>query len=314
MTPKTKEPRKTKLLFFLLSIAGLILIALEIYLNSQQKTLCQNEGCFLVHIFDTYNLLNYIGFLLFFYLTIVSFLDLLEVKFIWLLNLRTYILALAIIVEGYFIGFQKWILNEYCSYCLIIAGLIFLCFLLDYKLPLKEKTLFSLSESSKNTSIYKIAFLGCLSLFFATFLVKIPFKPLEISSPVLIYKKNCPHCEEVKKFAKAHNIFLKLYDVNEAISLIKLLKYNNIPILIYKENNKTLVIEGESSIKNWLKEKYGIEEKESLEREYKKSESTEIKRIKKEESQIKIESGNLFKKNDNTSQGACIIDQQDTCK
>jgi len=314
MTPKTKEPKKIKFLFFLLSIIGLILIALEIYLNFQQKTLCESEGCSLVHVFNTYNLLNYIGLLLFFYLTIVSFLDLLEVKSIWLLNLRTYILALAIIVQGYFLGFQKWILNEYCSYCLIIAGLIFLCFLLDYIIPLKEKTLFFVSESSKNTSIYKIAFLGCLSLFLATFLVKVPFKPLEFNSPVLIYKKNCPFCEEVEKFAKEHNISLKLYDASETISLIRLLKYKNIPILIYKENNKTLVIEGESNIKNWLKEKYGIEEKESLEKDYKKPKSTEIKIIKKEGSQIKMEGETLPIRNNNTSQGACIIDQQGSCK
>jgi len=313
MTPKAKESKKTKILFFLFSIIGLILVTSEIYLNFQQKTLCQGEGCFLVHIFDTYNLLNYIGFLLFFCLVIISFLDLLEVKLTQLLNLRTYLLALAIIVLGYFIGFQKWILNEYCSYCLIIAGLIFLCFLLDYKLPLKEKTLFSGGNSSKNTSIYKIAFLGFLSLFLATFLVKVPLKPLEFNSPVLIYKKDCPHCEEVKKFAKAHNISLKLYDVNTAISLIRLLKYNNVPILIYRENDKTLVIEGEENIKNWLKEKYGIEEKESLERGYKKPESTQIKRIKKEESQIKTE-GEPFPIGNNSSQGACIIDQKEPCK
>jgi len=319
MTPKTKEPKKIKFFLFLLSILGLILIASEIYLNFQQKTLCQGEGCFLVHTFDTYNLLNYIGFSLFFCLTIISFFDLLEIKFMWLLNLRTYILALAIIVEGYFIGLQKWILNEFCSYCLIVAGLIFLCFFLDYKLPLKEKTLFFSSESLKNTSIYKIAFLGCLSLFLATFLVKIPLKPLEFNSPILIYKKNCPHCEEVKKFAKEHNISLKLYEVNEVISLIRLLRYNNVPILIYKENNKTLVIEGENNIKNWLKEKYVVEEKENLKKEslekgYKNLESTKIKRIKKEESQIKIEGGNFFMGNDTASQGACIIDQQGSCK
>ena len=313
MTPKAKESKKTKILFFLFSIIGLILVTSEIYLNLQQKTLCQGEGCFLVHIFDTYNLLNYIGFLLFFCLVIISFLDLLEVKLTQLLNLRTYLLALAIIVEGYFIGFQKWILNEYCSYCLIIAGLIFLCFLLDYKLPLKEKTLFSGGNSSKNTSIYKIAFLGSLSLFLATFLVKIPLKPLEFNSPVLIYKKDCPHCEEVKKFAKEHNISLKLYDIKEAYTLIRSLKYNSVPILIYKEKDKTLIIEGEENIKNWLKDKYGIERKESFEREYKKPESIQIKRTKKEESPIKIESENLPIGN-NSSQGACIIDQQESCK
>jgi len=313
MTPKAKESKKTKILFFLFSIIGLILVTSEIYLNLQQKTLCQSEGCFLVHIFDTYNLLNYIGALLFFCLVIISFLDLLEIKLTQLLNLRTYILALAVIVEGYFIGFQKWILNEYCSYCLTVASLIFLCFLLDYKLPLKEKSLFLSNEISKNTSIYKMAFLGSFSLFLATFLVKIPLKPLEFNSPVLIYKKDCPHCEEVKKFAKEHNISLKLYDVRGAFSLIRLLKYNNVPILIYKEKDKTLIIEGEENIKNWLKEKYGIEEKESFEREYKKPESTEIKKIKKEESQIKTE-GEPFSIGNNSSQGACIIDQKEPCK
>jgi len=302
MTPKPQPPGKIKFFIFFLSLIGLILIALEIYLSFHQKTLCQTKGCFLVHTFDTYDILNYIGILLFFYLTISSLFDLLDFQIFWFLNLRTYILALAVIIEGYFIGFQKWILNEYCLYCLTVAGLLFLCFFLDYKLPFKEKILLSDTHASKDITIYKIAILGSFSLFFITSLVKIPFKPLKLNYPILVYKKNCPFCKEVEKFAKKHNIPLNLYKADEVMSLVRLLNYNNVPILIYKENGKTIVIEGAEDIKNWLKKKY---------------KETEVKKQKEEKFQDifkNIGKQNFLIKNNTTSQSACTIDQSQPCE
>lgn len=302
MPSKPQPTGKLKFLIFFLSLTGFILIALEIYLSFHQKTLCQTKGCFLVHAFGTYDILNYIGILLFFYLTISSLFDLLDFKIFWFLNLRTYILALAIIIEGYFIGFQKWILNEYCLYCLIVAALLFLCFFLDYKLPLKEKILFSGTQASKDITIYKIAILGSFSLFFATSLVKIPFKPLKLNYPILVYKKNCHFCKEVEKFAKKHNIPLNLYKADEVISLVRLLNYNNVPILIYKENRKTIVIEGAEDIKNWLKKKY---------------KKTEVEKQKEEKIQDifkNIGKQNFLIENTTTSRSTCTIDQSQPCE
>ena len=310
MTPKSQPTGKIKFFIFFLSLIGLILIALEIYLSFHQKTLCQTKGCFLVHTFGTYDILNYIGILLFFYLTISSLFDLLNFQIFWFLNLRTYILALAVIIEGYFIGFQKWILNEYCLYCLIIASLLFLCFLLDYELPFKKRILFSdTSTSKKDITIYKIAILGSFSLFFATSLVKVPFKPLKLNYPILVYKKNCPFCEEVEDFAKKHNIPLNSYKVGKVMFLIKLLNYNNVPILIYKENGKTIVIEGAEDIKNWFKKKYLIKEKKKFEKEYKE---TKVKKQKEEKFQKifkNIGKQNFLIKNNATSRSTCTIDQ-----
>jgi len=81
-----------------------------------------------------------------------------------------------------------------------------------------------------------------------------------------------------------------------------LLNYNNVPILIYKENGKTIVIEGAEDIKKWLKKKY---------------QKTEVKKQKEEKFQDifkTIGKQNFLIENTTTSRSTCAIDQSQPCE
>lgn len=258
MTPRAPRSNRLKFLYLLISIIGLILIATEIYLNLRSTSLCQTEGCTIVHIFDKYNTLNYFGLAIFFYLFLVSLLDIFHFHLSFFLKLRAYLLSLCIIVEGYFIGLQTWVLNTYCQYCLLVASLLFLAFFLDYFYPEKEISPFLREE--KKTSIYKISFLGFVSVFLATYLVNLSLKPLNFNSPIIVYKKDCIHCEEIISYAKERNIKVELYEIKDVLPLAKIININSVPILLGKEKDKIVVINGKDEIKKWFDTKYGIKE------------------------------------------------------
>jgi hypothetical protein len=263
MTPRNPQSNRIKFFYLLIGLLGVSLIGFEIYLNSKNASLCKTEGCFLVHIFDTYGILNYIGLAIFAFIFITALLDLLNFYLGFFLRLRTYLLALSIIVEGYFIGFQTWFLKTYCQYCLIIASLLFLALLLDFLYPEKEIELFSLRKG-KRVYIYKMSLLGFFSIFFATYLVNFPLKTLEFSSPVLIYKEDCPYCEDVISYTKTKNIKIKLYKAKDVIPFMETLNLNSVPLLINNERNKVVVIEGKDEIINWFEEKYGVKKEEFI--------------------------------------------------
>ncbi len=225
-------------IILIVSLAGIILTLTEIYLNLKGTSICKTEGCTVVHIFDIHNTLNYLGIFIFSSIFIFSLL-----KNQRLLILRSLILSICVIVEGYFIGFQAWYVKEFCHFCLTVAGFIFLLFFLDFL-------------SSKHKTIGLVGITGFISLLISTYLVNMPLISLNLKYPVIIYQKNCPHCKAVIKYAKENQIKINTYEVKKVYPLIKILKFDSIPILIYKvNNNKIFAINGEKEIKNWLKTK-----------------------------------------------------------
>ncbi len=279
MTPRVFRSNRLRFLYLLISITGLILIGTEIYLNLKRTSLCQTEGCAIVHIFDKYNTLNYLGFLIFFYLFLVSLLDILNFHLGFFLKLRTYLLSLSVIVEGYLIGLQTWVLNTYCQYCLFVASLLFLAFFLDYFYSKKGLSSFFIKKR-ENTSIYKISFLSFISVFLATYLVNLSLKPLNFKSPIIVYEKDCIYCEEVISYAKEKNIEVKLYEIKDVLPLAKIININSVPILLSKENGRIVIINGKEEIKKWFDVKHGIKEEaeKDLEKAYKIVEKKEHKR------------------------------------
>ncbi len=320
---------RIKFLNLLVSIIGLLLVGVEIYLNSHNTSICKTEGCTLVHTFDTYGVLNYIGFSIFLYLFLVALLDIFNFFLGFFLRLRTYILALSIIVEGYFLGFQTWYLNAYCHYCLTVAGLLILALFLDYLYPEKPSTLLSIKKE-KNTSVYKTSILGFFSIFFATFLVHFSLKPINLDLPVIIYEKGCPHCRKVISYIQKNNIKAKLYSAKEVISLMRILNIHSVPLLIDKKENSIILLKGEDKIKDWFQQEYKIKKEEKAQKNYRRTVKRGVKRLKKRrELQVKkeyikkqksqqtpkisiFESSNNVLNTDsisNTNSGSCSIDK-----
>ncbi|MCD6490477.1 MAG: hypothetical protein J7K20_07110 [Thermodesulfobacterium sp.] len=321
MTLRSPNIDRIKLLHFLISLIGLSLIIIEIYLNSKNASLCKTEACTLVHIFDNYGVLNYIGLALFSYLFLISVLDMLNFHLGFFLKLRTYLLFLSIMVEGYFIGFQTWFLNAYCQYCLIVAALLFLAFFLDYFYLGKEVVLRSIKKEKKN-QLYKIAILSFASVMFATWLVNVSLKTLDLSLPILIYKEGCPHCKEVISYAKEKNIKIKLYPIKDVIPLMRIVNINSVPLLLEKVGDKILIIKGKKEIENWLNEKYEKDIKKATSNKKRKTDIIKKKKVYKtkkekkaqpEKTQIfmfKQSNGTLFNiTNDTEESGVCTIDK-----
>jgi len=106
-----------------------------------------------------------------------------------------------------------------------------------------------------------MSILGFLSLFIATSLVNFPLKPLNFNSPVIIYKKDCPYCEEVISYAKKNNIKVELYEAKNLIPLMRIFNLESVPILLDKKENKITIIKGRDEIIGWFKERYEVKEK-----------------------------------------------------
>ncbi|MBO8144425.1 MAG: vitamin K epoxide reductase family protein [Thermodesulfobacterium sp.] len=321
MTPRSSNINRIKFLHLLISLIGLSLIGIEIYLNSKNASLCKTEACTLVHIFDNYGVLNYIGLAMFFYLFLISILDILNFHLGFFLKLRTYLLFLSVMVEGYFIGFQTWFLNTYCQYCLTIAVLLFLAFFLDYFYPEKEASLLFIKKEKKN-QLYKIAILGFASVVFATWLVNVSLKTLDLSLPILIYKEDCIHCKEVISYAKEKNIKIKLYPAKDVIPLMRIVNINSVPLLLEKVGDKILIIKGKKEIEIWFNEKYGKNIKKASLSKKRETDITKKKKAykTKEEKEVQPEkirffifkqsNSTQFNNTNNTEEsGVCTIDK-----
>jgi glutaredoxin len=243
-----KKPYTSKWLCVLISLTGLIITILEIYLTFKGRSLCQTTGCKVVHTFDAYNLLNWIGFGIFSFVFLVFLLDILNFNLGLFLELKTLLLSACVIVEGYFIGFQRWYLHEYCVYCLTVAGLIFLLFIFDF-----------FSREPKRTYPYLVSIMGFSAMFIATFLVNAPLKPLKLKDePILVYQKGCPHCKHIIEYSKKKGIKMELFEVRNFLSVMRIFNLHQVPLLVYKQNHKIEMLSGEKEILNWLDFKYGL--------------------------------------------------------
>ncbi len=232
---KKKTNNVLNVFILILSLIGIIITTLEVYLNSKGTSICKTQGCTIVHIFDVHHILNYLGMTIFFVIFVFTLFKSKELQV-----LRSLILAVCIVIEGYFIGFQLWYVKELCYFCLLVAGLIFLIFLLDF-------------FSSKVKTIGLTGIIGFLSLLIATYLVNIPLTSLDLKSPVIIYQRGCPHCKAVIEYAKKHKIKINTYPVDRVYALMKILDLNSVPVMIYRKNKSEIfMINGESNIEGWL--------------------------------------------------------------
>ena len=238
-----------KFILFFISLLGFLFILLEIIFNFKGQSLCKTEGCQIVHIFDVYNILNWIGLIFFVYLLFTSIIDISNIFFInFFLNLRVFLISLAIIVEGYFLTIQTWFLGKFCQYCLIIAFLFLLFMIIDY---LYQKNF------NKFSYLYTLSLFGSIAIFITGFIVNIPLKPIKLDSkPLIIYEKGCNHCREVINYTKNHKIDINVYEIKKFWSALRIFNINSVPVLIYQSNNKITLIIGKNDIIQWFKHHY----------------------------------------------------------
>ncbi len=215
-----------------LYLFGLLFSLTELILHFYNKSLCKTEGCRIVESFvrggDIVLLL--IGILLFGVLFFLS----IKQKFP---NIHSVLLIIALATEGYLIGFQSFIIKEFCVFCLIIFAILFISAILRLFQGRRELA---------------FAFLSFISIFFITYLVNPQINEIPSAQYVLLYSKDCPHCKEVIQFCTQMQIPVHAIEVKEVSGVLKSLKINSVPVLYCSQGNEKKFIIGADSIKQYL--------------------------------------------------------------
>ena len=224
---------------------GVALTLVNFLLELGGKRLCHSEGCLVVDSFSKSDpLMNLLG-LLFFGAALAG-------ELLGAVNLSGLLLTLALVAEGYLLGFQLFVIGKLCHFCLAVFTLVFVSNLLY---------LFRNLAEGRDVKATLLGFLGFLTVLFMVWFVNPQIGELPKGENVVIYSPNCPHCERVLSYCRSHNINATFVNINREKGLCHSLGLEEIPILIHREGGKLEIIVGDSRIIPYLREKYERKEK-----------------------------------------------------
>ncbi len=258
-------PRKAKITAGLAGV-GLLLTAAQIFIILLWgQPACINTGCKIVEEAVSLSPLyfNLIGLIYFISLFASSILNMLSGR---ASSAVAMLLLSGLAVEGVLVGYQTFVLQTFCSYCLTIFGILVVINLLQgsrhaasaagcFLGPFVLMSLLTADVSSKN-----------VNLDMGTYAVKRCNKPEK--ELYLIFSKDCPHCQKVLKtlegctrcqfhfnpIKKIDSLILpdlehmKNYDPRINVATLRILGINQIPVLIDKTNDGLLFIKGDRAI------------------------------------------------------------------
>ncbi len=216
-------------------LSGFFVTFLETVYHLSGKSLCRTEGCKIVESFVKGGeiILLVSGIFLFGILFFLS----LGFEKLKKLKIEEIILSVALAVEGYLVGFQSFFINEFCLFCIIIFGTLFI------------SAVTRLFQGKKELIV---AFLACVCVFFATYLVNSQIGHITSSKYVLVFSKDCPHCEEIIQFCKLHSISVKTVEAKKVSGTLKSLGIESVPVLFCNEGAEKKFIIGTDNIKGYL--------------------------------------------------------------
>lgn len=270
-----------RILSLTIAMAGSILTVVQIFLLLfDQQTICFNDGCEIVETLTTVSpvIFNLAG--LAFFQAVFWVLYFAKIKESHWTTLGKAILLAGLGAEGVLVGYQHFVIDVFCSYCLIILGIV---------------VALNLLQSLKHI-LYGIA------IFLA---IQIGFAGLQFSSPIsekgfmldkgtittmagpdkdnqfyLFFASACPHCEDVIETLEempSCSISFNPIDLVKEINLPEehtLLPYNSdvnrdflasfninaVPVLLQKSSDKYTVIRDKYEIISTIKENCYVEE------------------------------------------------------
>lgn len=229
LNPRLKKIYAPDIVFYFM---GFALAVTELLFNLSGKSLCKTEGCRIVESFvrggEIVLLLS--GVVLFGVLFLLS----INKKFPLF---HSIILITALSIEGYLLGFQSFIIKEFCLFCLVIFGILFI------------SAMIRLLQGRKEIAF---AFISFASVFFIIYLVNPKINEFPSSQYVLIYSKDCPHCNEVIQYCKQMSIDVHALNVKEISGILKSLKITSVPVLFCNEGEEKKFIVGVANIKEYL--------------------------------------------------------------
>ncbi|MEN2985475.1 MAG: hypothetical protein ABDH16_02275 [Thermodesulfovibrionaceae bacterium] len=218
----------------ILYFVGFLITLIEIFLKTIGKSFCQTQGCKVVesYVKGSEYLLLFLGVILFGFLFFSSLKDR-----AFYIKIESYLLSIALAVEGYLLGFQSFIVKEFCPLCLTVFGIIFLA---------------SVFRFFKGKRELAFGFLSFASVLFITYFVSYSNTKLPNSHYVLIYSKECPYCKEVIQFCQENSIPVQAVEASEIKGVLKELSIESVPVLYCDEGSEKKFIIGSSNIKQYL--------------------------------------------------------------
>lgn len=263
------------MLNILLALAGVLLTGTQtILIALNQEAICFNEGCAVVDSLTKvptiyFNLAGFLYFLTIFYLLLRAR----KGSDGWG-QLAKLLLVAGMAAEGVLVAFQYFIVDIFCSYCLIIF-----CFIVVLNLFTGGKQFF------RGLAVFAAVLVAFSVLQFSS-----PQKPSLDSGTygsiagendgkqlVFFFSETCPHCEEVIEGIKQQNSCeirfnpvgrltvppIDGIELNESyapdvnIAFLKNIGINAIPVLMITDQEETRILKGKVRIKEYLGENCG---------------------------------------------------------
>lgn len=240
------EKEKTApILFFILSIAGTLVVLMEIAMNLWRTSLCTSEGCKTVAKYARYGDISLLipGALVFLLLAILSR----PGSFRWgryTDKLITTILCAAIASEGFLVGYQAFRVYAPCWFCLSVFALFVLLGVIWL-------------ASGRWETI--TGFAG-FAVVFACFYLILPTVTsseslgdhIDKNQLTLFYSSTCATCEEIEHLCKSCDIIVNKVDADEHFDLLEGMHIYEIPVLFVNDSDEKRVLIGKTKIKEFL--------------------------------------------------------------
>ena len=213
---------------FLIMLGG-ILTLVGLMMSMLHSSICDSAGCRIVESYLKFDerYMYALGF--------VFFCSLYLTERIKSLSRYSHLLVMsALAAEGYLVGFQFFVAHTFCQFCISFASIIAGISLIRLISGAKEPILFG------------------ICLFVLTFSlvgsINVASTPIPTDSHVLIYSKECPHCEEVIRFCKERAIPLKLVEAGEVKGALGWMGIDAVPILVCNDDNGKKIYSGAKTI------------------------------------------------------------------
>ena len=214
---------------------GFLLVCADFIANNFFNTkLCETSGCQVVEsfVYGGNDVLLAFGAVLFALLFVSNWKG--------YRTLQSLLLALALPAEGYLLGFQSFIIKQFCLFCLIVFSCLFVATLVNFFFAKRYE--------------FRYALIGLAAVFVVTFLVN-PRIPTIPNSLTLIYSESCPHCKDVIQFCEQKGVPVNLVEVKQSVGLMHSLNLDSVPVLFCTDGSKRKVVVGAEEIKKCLMQK-----------------------------------------------------------
>jgi len=240
-----RKGETTRIAFFILSVAGTLLVLIEVAMNLWHTSLCTSEGCKTVARYARYGDITFLipGALVFLLLSVLSrpgsarygqYGD----------KLISTILCAAIASEGFLVGYQAFRMYAPCWFCLVVFALFALLGIIW------------LMSGRWEVITGFAGFSVILALFYLTLPTVNSGESLgnyiDKNRLTLFYSSSCESCEEIETLCRESNIVLNKVDADEHFDLLEGMNIYEIPVLFVNDNEEKRVLIGKTKIKEFL--------------------------------------------------------------